>query len=181
MSTTLKGKKIAILATDGFEQVELTQPKQDLEAEGAEVTVISLDTTPNEIRGWDMTDWGATVKVDRLVSNATPKEFHALLLPGGVISPDKLRIDKVAVQFVKEFVASGKLVAAICHAPWTLIEADVVRGKNMTSWQSLRTDLTNAGAAWVDEQVVVDGQFITSRSPKDLPAFSRQIIRALAT
>ena len=180
MSSKLQGKKIAILATDGFEQVELTEPKKNLEAEGAEVTVLSVAATPKEIKGWDKTDWGEKVDVDGLVADAKPDQFDALVLPGGQINPDKLRIDKDAVSFVKAFVATGKPTAAICHGPWTLIEAGVTQGKTMTSWPSVHTDLTNSGANWVDKEVVVDGQFITSRKPEDIPAFSREIVKAVA-
>lgn len=180
MANALNGKKVAILATDGFEQVELTEPKKNLEDAGATVTVLSVKATPDEIKGWDQTDWGKKVKVDAQVSSANPADFDALVLPGGQINPDKLRIDQDAVSFVKNFVATGKPVAAICHGPWTLIEADVVKGKTMTSWPSVHTDLKNAGANWVDKEVVVDGQFITSRKPGDIPAFSREIINALS-
>jgi protease I len=179
MASTLNGKKVAILATDGFEQVELTDPKKNLEEAGAAVTVLSLKATPDEIKGWDKTDWGKKVKVDGQVSEADPAQFDALVLPGGQINPDKLRIDQDAVSFVKRFVATGKTTAAICHGPWVLIEADVVKGKTMTSWPSVHTDLKNAGANWVNQEVVVDGQFITSRKPEDIPAFSREIIKAL--
>jgi protease I len=177
MNTELKGKKIAILATDGFEQVELTEPKKNLEAAGATVEVLSIKE--GKIKGWDKTDWGSTVKVGRLVSNAKPGEFDALVLPGGVINPDKLRVDKSAVNFVREFAQSGKPVAAICHGPWTLIEAGVVKGRTMTSWPSLHTDLVNAGANWVDQEAVTDGNLITSRKPDDIPAFSRAITQAI--
>lgn len=180
MADKLQGKKIAILATDGFEQVELTEPKKALEDAGATVTVLSVKATPDEIKGWDQTDWGKKVKVDGQVAAAKPADFDALVLPGGQINPDKLRIDADAVSFVKNFVTTGKPVAAICHGPWTLIEADVVKGKTMTSWPSVRTDLKNAGATWVDKEVVVDGQFITSRKPADIPAFNREIINALS-
>ncbi len=180
MSGKLTGKKIAILATDGFEQVELTGPKKNLENEGAKVTVISVKATPKEIKGWDMTDWGDKVKVDAVVGSVKPEEFDALVLPGGQINPDKLRMDKDAVLFVKEFVDTGKPTAAICHGPWMLIEAGVVKGKTMTSWPSVHTDLQNAGAKWVDKEVVADGQFITSRKPDDIPAFSREIAKAMA-
>ena len=180
MAAKLTGKKIAILATDGFEQVELTDPKKNLEDEGAQVTVLSVEATPDEIKGWDKTDWGKKVKVDGQVSEAKPADFDALVLPGGQINPDKLRIDKAAVKFVKDFVATGKPTAAICHGPWTLIEAGVVQGKTMTSWPSVHTDLVNAGANWVNKEVVVDGQFITSRKPDDIPAFSREIVNALS-
>lgn len=178
MSTQLNGKKVAILATDGFEQVELTQPKANLEKAGAKVDVLSIKE--GEIKGWDKTDWGEMVKVDKLVSNARPSDYDALVLPGGQINPDKLRIDKTAVAFVREFAQSGKPVAAICHGPWTLIEADVVRGRTMTSWPSLRTDLKNAGANWIDQEVAESGNIITSRKPEDIPAFSKALEEALS-
>jgi protease I len=180
MSKQLEGKRIAILATDGFEQVELTEPKKNLEKAGAKVTVLSVEKTPKQIKGWDKTDWGDKVKVDGLVGEANPAEFDALVLPGGVINPDKLRTDKAAVDFVKRFVATGKTVAAICHGPWTLVEAGVVKGKTVTSWPSVHTDLKNAGANWVDQEVVTDGQFITSRKPDDIPAFSEKIIETVS-
>jgi protease I len=181
MSKQLDGKRIAMLATDGFEQVELTEPKKNLEKAGAKVTILSVAKTPKEIKGWDMTDWGKKVKVDALVAAADPAEFDALVLPGGQINPDKLRMDQDAVSFVRRFAETGKTVAAICHGPWMLIEAGVVRGKTMTSWPSVHTDLKNAGANWVDKEVVEDGQFITSRKPDDIPAFSKKIIEKLST
>lgn len=178
MSNELQGKRIAILATDGFEQAELTEPKKNLEQAGARTEVLSIKE--GEIKGWDETDWGGKVKVDRLVSQANPADYDALVLPGGQINPDKLRMDESAVDFIRRFANSGKTVAAICHGPWTLIEAGVVRGKTMTSWPSVHTDLINAGARWVDEQVVTDGNFITSRKPDDIPAFSQAIIQAVS-
>jgi protease I len=178
MSNQINGKKIAILATDGFEQVELTDPKKSLEQAGAKVDVISIKT--GQIKGWDHTDWGKSVKVDHLVSDVKSTDYDALVLPGGQINPDKLRTDKGAVAFIKQFVESGKPVAAICHGPWGLIEADVVRGKTVTSWPSVHTDLTNAGANWVDREVVQDGNLITSRKPEDIPAFNNKIIESLA-
>ena len=181
MSTQPKkitGKKIAILATDGFEQVELTDPKANLEQAGATVDVISIK--PGKIKGWDKTDWGKSVKVDHLVNEVKPSDYDALVLPGGQINPDNLRIDQSAVGFIKQFVESGKPVAAICHGPWGLVEADVVRGKTMTSWPSVHTDLKNAGANWVDREVVQDGNIITSRKPEDIPAFSNKLIETLA-
>jgi protease I len=180
MSKQLDGKKIAILATDGFEQVELTEPKQNLEKAGATTTVLSVEKTPKEIKGWKFTDWGDKVKVDALVAEADPGEFDALVLPGGQINPDKLRMDQDAVSFVKRFAQTGKPIAAICHGPWLLVEADLVRGKTVTSWPSIRTDLKNAGANVVDQEVVQDGQFITSRKPDDIPAFSEKIIEAVS-
>jgi protease I len=179
MSKQLEGKRVAILATDGFEQVELTEPKKNLEKAGAKVTVLSVEKTPKEIKGWDRKDWGEKVKVDGLVTEAKPEEFDALVLPGGQINPDKLRMDKDAVSFVRRFAESGKTVAAICHGPWMLIEAGVVKGKTMTSWPSIHTDLKNAGANWIDREVVMDGNLITSRKPEDIPAFSEKIIQAL--
>jgi protease I len=177
MSKELKGKKIAILATDGFEQVELIEPKKNLEDAGATVEVLSIK--PAKIKGWDKTDWGSTVKVDRIVSEARPADYDALVLPGGVMNPDKLRMDSTAVNFVREFTRSGKPVAAICHGPWVLIEAGVVKGRTMTSWPSVHMDLINAGANWVDQEAVTDRNLITSRKPEDIPAFSRAVIQAV--
>ncbi|HEX5236685.1 MAG TPA: type 1 glutamine amidotransferase domain-containing protein [Silvibacterium sp.] len=177
MKDSLSGKKVAILATDGVEQVELTDPKKQLEQAGAATYVISPKT--GEIKAWKTKDWGDNIKVDKSLDDARPADYDALVLPGGVINPDHLRVDPKAVEFVKAFVRSGKTIAAICHGPWTLIEADAVRGKTMTSWPSLRTDLENAGANWVDETVVVDGQFITSRKPDDIPDFSNALIDQL--
>jgi protease I len=178
MSKQISGKKIAILATDGYEQVELTDPKKNLEQAGAQVDVISIKK--GEIKGWDHTDWGISVKVDHLVTDVDPYDYDALVLPGGQINPDKLRTDKNAVSFIRQFVETGKPVAAICHGPWGLIEAGVVKGKTMTSWPSIHTDLTNAGANWVDKEVVQDGNLITSRKPEDIPAFSDKLIQSLA-
>lgn len=178
MSKLLDGCKIAMIATDGFEQSELIEPKKNLEKAGARVMVLSLKM--GEIKGWDETDWGKTVKVDGLVSEARPDVFDALVLPGGVMNPDKLRMDKATVAFVKQFVESGKPVAAICHGPWTLIEAGVVKGRTMTSWPSVSTDLKNAGATWIDKEVVTDGNLITSRKPQDIAAFSDAIIDAVS-
>jgi len=180
MSTqsTLKGCKIAILATDGFEQAELLEPKKNLEQAGAQTEVLSIKE--GQIKGWNHTDWGGSVKVDRLVSNANIDDYDALVLPGGVINPDKLRMDRCAVSFVRAFAESGKTVAAICHGPWMLIEAGCIRGKNMTSWPSVHTDLINAGACWVNEEVVTDENIITSRKPDDIPAFSNKLIEVLS-
>ena len=178
MKDLLKGKKVAILATDGFEQVELTEPKKALESAGATTQIISPKS--GEIKGWKFTEWGDKVKVDKTLDQANPSDYDALVLPGGVMNPDYLRIEPKAVQFVRNFVQSGKPVASICHGPWTLVEAGVVRGKRMTSWPSIKTDLKNAGANWVDEKVVVDGQFVTSRKPDDLPDFSNALIEQIA-
>ena len=178
MSSRLKGKKIAILATDGFEQSELMQPRQALEEAGAHTEVISPNA--GKIKGWDHKDWGESVKVDKTLGNVNAEDYDGLLLPGGVINPDHLRMDPKAVNFVQQFVTAGKTVGAICHGPWTLLEAGALKGKTVTSWPSLRTDLKNAGAHWVDKEVVTDGQFITSRKPDDLPAFSKAVIESVA-
>jgi len=178
MSKSINGKKIAILATDGYEQVELTDPKRNFEKAGAKVDVISIKS--GQIKGWDKTNSGKSVKVDHLVADVRPADYDALVLPGGQINPDKLRTDKNAVAFIKEFVETGKPVAAICHGPWGLVEAGVVKGKTVTSWPSVHTDLENAGANWVDKEVVQDGNLITSRKPADIPAFSKALIDTLA-
>jgi protease I len=173
----LKGKKIAILATDGFEKSELFEPKKALEAAGAIVQVVSPQS--GKIKSWDKKDWGKSVDVDLELSEASAADFDALMLPGGVMNPDSLRINEEAVSFVKAFAESGKPIGAICHGPWTLIEADFVRGKKMTSWPALKTDLQNAGAHWVDEEVVVDKGLVTSRKPDDLPAFNKKLIEEI--
>jgi protease I len=178
MATNLKGKKVAFLATDGVEQVELLDPRKALEEAGAATHVIAPKS--GEIKGWNHTEWGEKIKVDKTLEQAKAADYDALVLPGGVINPDHLRTNEKAVSFVKDFVASGKPVAAICHGPWTLIEAGVVKGKTMTSWPSLKMDLKNAGATWVDKEVVSDGGFITSRKPDDIPAFSKKIIEEIA-
>ena len=177
-TSQLGGKKVAILATDGFEQAELLEPKKALEAAGATTEVVSLKSGP--IRGWNKTDWGEHVKVDRTLESTKAESYDALVLPGGVMNPDKLRTDKRAVAFVKSFFDAGKPVAAICHGPWTVLEAGAAKGKTITGWPSLQTDLKNAGARWVDEEVVVDGKLVTSRKPDDLPAFNRETIRLVA-
>jgi protease I len=171
-------KKIAVLATDGFEQAELLEPVKALRAAGATVQVVS--PKGGEIQGMVHHDVGQKVKVDLELSQARPENFDALVLPGGVVNPDTLRINKEAVAFVKHFVTAKKPIAAICHGPWTLVEADAVRGRKVTSWPSLKTDLHNAGAEWVDQEVVVDGNLVTSRKPDDLPAFNRAFIGLLA-
>jgi protease I len=175
----LSGKKIAILATDGVERIELEQPRGALYAAGAQTELVSIHPGEVQARQFDMVPAG-TVAVDREIGDASVDEYDALLLPGGTVNPDLLRMNEKAVRFVKDFVATGKPVAAICHGPWTLVEADVVRGRRMTSWPSVRTDLRNAGATVVDEEVVVDGQFTTSRSPADLPVFCATIVREFA-
>jgi protease I len=178
MANTLQGKKIAILATDGFEQSELTEPRQALQEAGAETQVVS----PNQgkIKGWNHKDWGDEVGVDLALKSANPAEFDALLLPGGVMNPDQLRMNSDAVQFVRNFFEAGKPIAAICHGPWMLVEADIVRGRTVTSWPSLKTDIRNAGGSWVDKEVVKDQQLVTSRKPDDIPAFNREMIALFA-
>jgi protease I len=170
----LEGVKIAILATDGFEQVELTEPRKALQDAGADTEVVA--PRAGRIRGWKFKEWGDEVGVDATLAEADPKDYDALVLPGGVMNPDRLRMEPQAVAFVKAFFDAHKPVAAICHGPWTLVEAGAARGHRMTSWPSLQTDLRNAGADWVDEEVVVDGNLVTSRKPDDLPAFNREII-----
>jgi protease I len=178
MANELRGKRVAALVDNGFEQSELLKPKNALEQAGATVDIVSPQTT--EVRGWEHTDWGKSVKVDRQLDQARADEYDALLLPGGVMNPDKLRINVKAVEFVRSFVSAGKPIAAICHAPWTLIEAGAVRGRTLTSWPSLRTDLVNAGAQWVDREVVVDNGLVTSRKPDDIPAFNKKVIEEIA-
>jgi protease I len=174
----LDGLKVAILATNGFEQSELLEPRKALDEAGAKTEIVSLE--PGKIRGWNHTDWGHEIAVDRAIESADPKNYDALVLPGGVMNPDKLRMNSRAVAFVKSFFDAEKPVAAICHGPWTVIESGVAKGHRMTSWPSLKTDLENAGAEWVDEQVVVDGKLLTSRKPDDLPAFNRALVQLLA-
>ena len=170
-------KKVLIIATDGFEQSELTDPKKALEAAGIETTVASPEA--GQIKGWDQADWGKSVDVDITLDQVDAADYDALLLPGGQINPDKLRLEEKAVSLVKQFAQSGKPVAAICHGPWLLVEADVVRNRRVTSWPSIRTDLRNAGADVVDQEVVVDGNLITSRKPDDIPAFAKALIEAV--
>jgi protease I len=177
--SNLTGKKVAILATDGFEQDELFSPLDALKAANADVKIVS-PSKEKEIKAWKSTDWGKTIKVDIRLDQARPEDFDALVLPGGVINPDHLRREPAAVQFVKAFFQSGKPVAAICHGPQMLIEADVVRGRKLTSFASIKTDLKNAGAQWVDEEVVVENGLVTSRSPDDLPAFNVKMIEEIA-
>ena len=170
-------QRVLIIATDGFEQSELMEPKRLLEEAGAEVTVASL--RPGEIRGWDKENWGESVAVDLLVGNVSAEDYDALLLPGGQINPDVLRTQRPVIELIREFDAAGKPIAAICHAPWLLAEADLIEGRSVTAWPSIRTDLANAGAAVVDEPVVVDGNLITSRKPDDIPAFTEALMAAL--
>ncbi len=177
MDSKISGKKVAILATDGFEQSELLEPKRALEEAGAQTTVVSLKA--GQIKGWNETDWGQSVNVDRTVGECSSDEFDALMLPGGVMNPDKLRTDEDAVSFVEGFFEEGKPVGAICHGPWMLAEADVLEGRTVTSWPSLKTDLENAGAHWVDQEVVTDEGLVTSRKPSDIPAFNRKLIEEI--
>jgi len=170
----LEGLKVAILVDEGFEQVELVEPKKALDEAGAETKIISPEN--GKVRAWNLTEWGETVPVDVPLDQAQPRNFDALLLPGGVMNPDKLRAQPKAVAFVKSFFDANKPVAVICHGPWTIIEAGVARGRRIASWPSLKTDLQNAGAEWVDQQVVVDGNLVSSRKPDDIPAFTSKVI-----
>lgn len=174
MKGKLDGKKVAILVADGFEQVELTSPKEALEKAGAETEIVS--PAGSSVKGWEHTKWGKTFPVDVPLKKANAEDYDALLLPGGVMNPDKLRRDEKALEFVKHFFDEGKPVAAICHGPWTLIDAGVASGRKLTSYESIQTDLKNAGAEWVDEKVVVDNGLVTSRKPDDLPAFNRKMV-----
>jgi protease I len=177
-SHVLDGKKVAILVADGFEQVELISPRRALEEAGAETEVIS--PSPTKVKGWDHTDWGTEVDVDIPLDSADPDDYDALVLPGGVMNPDRLRRNTLALEFVKAFFEAGKPVGAICHGAWTLIDADVVRGRTVTSYESIKSDLKNAGAIWNDQEVTVDNGLVTSRKPDDLPAFNRRLIEEVA-
>ena len=174
MPQELAGKRVAIVVTDGFEQDELEKPRQALEEAGAKTDVVSPKS--GKVKGWKHTDWGTEVAVDKELRQADPNEYDALMLPGGQMNPDNLRMDKVAVQFVESFVRSGKPIAAICHGPLTLIEAGGVKGRRLTSFPSIKTDLQNAGAEWIDQEVVTDHGLVTSRKPDDIPAFNRKMI-----
>ena len=178
MANRLDGKKVAILVADGFEQIELTEPKKALEQAGAQTEIVS--PVKGKVQGWNHDEKADKFSVDSSLDTATPDNYDALMLPGGVRNPDLLRMEPRAVEFVKGFFEAGKPVAAICHAPWTLIEADVVRGRQITSWPSLKTDLKNAGAKWIDEEVITDNGLVTSRKPDDLPAFNRKMIEEFA-
>ena len=178
MKESLQGKRVAILVADGFEQTELELPRQALDEAGALTEIVS--TKGGMVRGWKHTEWGDQFEVDRTLAQTDPHEYDALLLPGGVMNPDKLRANTEAVEFVRDFFRHGKPVAAICHGPWTLINAGVVEGRRMTSYASIKADLENAGADWVDEEVVVDNGLVTSRQPSDLPAFNRKMIEEFA-
>lgn len=178
MPEQLKGKRVAALVANGFEQVELLDPRKALEAAGAIVDVVSPES--RTVRGWNHAEWGDEVAVERRLDQTRADDYDALLLPGGVMNPDHLRMNPIAVQLVKQFFDDGKPIAVICHGPWTLVEADVVRGIRMTSYPSVKTDLRNAGAEWVDEEVVVDRGIVSSRKPQDLPAFNRKMIEEFA-
>ena len=179
MATTLDGRRVAILAADGVERVELERPRQALDDAGARTEVVSITGGEIQARNHDLEDAG-TFTVDQLVGAVSVDDYEALLLPGGTVNPDKLRMEPAAVAFVRDFVRSGKPVASICHGPWNFVEADVARGRRLTSFPSIRTDLRNAGAEVVDEQVVTDGNITTSRSPDDLPAFCERIVQEFA-
>jgi protease I len=174
MSEQLRNKRVAALVDDGFEQTELVEPKKALEAAGAKVFVVS--PKDRKVKGWQHANWGDEFPVDKKLNDASPDEYDALLLPGGVMNPDKLRINPTAVRFVKAFVDSGRPIGAICHGVWTLIEAGAAKNRRMTSSPSLATDLRNAGAQWVDAECVVDNGLVTSRKPEDIPAFNRKLI-----
>jgi len=178
MEQKLSGKKVAILVTDGFEQSELTDPMEALIDAGALTRIVS--PAGEKVKGWKHTEWGDEFSVDTPLDGAKAEDFDALLLPGGVMNPDKLRRNEKALEFVRGFFRSGKPVAAICHGPWTLIDAGVVRGRKMTSYESIQSDLKNAGAQWVDEKVVVDNGLVTSRKPSDIPAFNEKMIEEFA-
>jgi len=173
----LSGKRVAIVATDGFEQSELMEPKNALERAGAKVDVISIKA--GAIRGWAEKNWGDSIAVDRTIDSVHADDYDALMLPGGVMNPDKLRRNERVLNFVREFFDQGKPVGAICHGPWTLIDAGVVRGRHMTSYESIQTDLKNAGAQWADEEVIVDNGLVTSRKPADLPRFNEKLIEEI--
>lgn len=178
MENNLSGKKVAILVSDGFEQVEYTKPREALLNAGAHVETISLKS--GKVKGWKHDHWGDEFPVDQTVDKVKPEDYDGLLLPGGQMNPDNLRDNDQAVSFVKGFFTSEKPVAAICHAPWVLVEADVVEGRSMTSYSSIKTDLINAGAIWKDQEVVVDGGLVTSRNPDDLPAFCESMVQVFS-
>lgn len=179
MEQKLRGVKVAILVANGFEQVELTEPKAALEAAGAITTIISPEN--GKVKGWKSKNWGDEFIVDEQLSKANPEDFDALLLPGGVTNPDTLRLNDTAIRFIQSFVKSNKPIAAICHGPWTLINAEGVKGKTITSWPSIKIDLINAGAKWVDKEVAKDGNLVTSRKPDDIPAFNLAMIELFAS
>lgn len=175
--STLSGKKVAILTENGFEEVELTSPKKELEAAGAEVHIVSPQK--DKVKAWDHDHWSIELPVDVLLDKANAGDYDALVIPGGVINPDKMRINKGCVEFAQQFLQAGKPVAAICHGPQLLIETGLINGRNMTSYPSIKTDLVNAGVLWADKEVVVDNGLVTSRSPKDLQAFNKKMIEEI--
>lgn len=179
MAQSLNGVKVAILASDGFEQSELFEPRKALEGAGARTEIISLKS--GEIRAWNHKDWGASITVDKTIDSVDANNFDALLLPGGVMNPDALRMNEKAVAFVKSFFSAHKPVGAICHGPWLVVEAGAAKGRTLTAWPSLKTDIRNAGGNWIDQETVLDGNLVTSRNPKDIPAFNREIIKLFAT
>ncbi len=178
MANELKNKRVAFLATDGFEQVELTEPWKAVEQAGGEPELVSLES--GKIQGFEHHDKGDTFPVDRTVDEASPSDYDGLVLPGGVINPDALRVHDNAMEFVKGFFEQGKPVGAICHGPWTLVETGMVKGRKVTSWPSLKTDIRNAGGTWVDEELVIDRGLFTSRKPDDLPAFCKKLVEEVA-
>lgn len=178
MSNQLNGKRVAILVTDGFEQDELTEPKKALEAAGARADIVA--PSGETVKGWKYTEWGDMFTVDVPLAQAKPDAYDALVLPGGVMNPDHLRRNPKVLEFVRAFFKEGKPTGAICHGPWTLIDAGVVKGRKLTSYESIQTDLKNAGAEWVDAEVVVDNGLVTSRKPDDLPAFNLKLIEEIA-
>ncbi|HJW26803.1 MAG TPA: type 1 glutamine amidotransferase domain-containing protein [Rhodocyclaceae bacterium] len=178
-SAALQGKRVAVLMTDGVEQVEYTGPRGFLEEHGAQVTLLSPKAKGEEIQGFNHLSPGDRFPVDMDVRDARPDEFDALVLPGGVANPDQLRLSPAAIGFIREFARENKPIAAICHGPWTLIDAGVAQGKHVTSWPSIKEDLRNAGAEWSDEPVVVDGKLVTSRKPDDIPAFDQALLQEL--
>jgi protease I len=178
VANNLDGKKVAILITNGFEQVELIEPRQALDDAGAETKVISPEK--GKVKAWNIKEWGKEVPVDMVLGSTDPAWFDALLLPGGVMNPDTLRMNAEAVKFVRHFFEVGKPVAAICHGPWLLVEADVVRGRTLASWPSLKTDINNAGGNWVDKEVVNEDGLVTSRKPDDIARFNREMISLFA-
>ncbi|WP_338765015.1 type 1 glutamine amidotransferase domain-containing protein [Massilia sp. METH4] len=180
MTQQLNGKKVAVLMTDGVEQVEYTEPRKFLEQHGAQVTLVSPKAKGEQVQGFNHLDPAEKFDVELDLRAARPIDFDALVLPGGVANPDQLRLSTEAITFIREFGRENKPIAAICHGPWTLIDADLVKGKRVTSWPTLQLDLANAGAQWTDQQVVVDGKLVTSRKPDDIPAFNEAILKQLA-
>lgn len=176
--TNLKDLKVAILAENGFEQAELISPKQKMEEAGVSVDIVSPQA--KEIRAWDQKEWGITVSVDKRLEDANPEHYDGLMLPGGVLNPDKLRMNKQAVNFIRHFLEAAKPIGVICHGPQTMIETGLLKGRTMTSYPSVKTDLINAGVNWVDREVVVDNGLVSSRSPKDLDAFNKKLLEELA-